>query len=235
MNPPCLRLAEEGNGHEPGRRTNTLVGTCLCGCGLYGRLVIQPLKGNCIVEPESPVMSETQRHFNPGHTSLFLYFRQSQISRSVMSSITGAVKSLADQVKQYYDVHVVNSQTSAKITELSERHPFATGLATIAFSLIAFFLYKIKTIARLIQFAWCCFFKPLTGSSQSEHLDSFYKAQADIYDATRTSLLKGRETMLQLAAAELKARYESGSSLGDVRQPKIWVDMGGGTGECCSI
>lgn len=51
--------------------------------------------------------------------------------------------------------------------------------------------------------------------------ESFYKAQADVYDATRTRLLRGREDMLGLVAAQLKHRCEAGL----VSQRPVWVDV----------
>jgi len=136
------------------------------------------------------------------------------------------------QPGDYFDQKLMGSVHPNKLTEMTGQHPVIAGFATIIFSVLAVIIYKAQNISRLIQFAWCCFFKPVRGASQSENLDSFYTAQADIYDATRTALLKGRETMLQLAAAELKARYEiHPSSPNLMRQPRIWVDMGGGTGK----
>ena len=51
--------------------------------------------------------------------------------------------------------------------------------------------------------------------------------QADVYDASRRLLLRGREDMLGLAAAQL--RYKDGKCMWSKRRP-IWVDIGGGTG-----
>ena len=135
--------------------------------------------------------------------------------------------------KGYFDHYFMDALPNNKLAGVTGEHPVIAGFATIVFSVAAVLLYKAQNVSRLIQFAWCCFFKPIKGSSQSERLDSFYAhGHADIYDATRTALLKGRETMLQLAAAELKARYEvTPSSPNLMRQPRIWVDMGGGTGK----
>ncbi|OSD05197.1 S-adenosyl-L-methionine-dependent methyltransferase [Trametes coccinea BRFM310] len=83
------------------------------------------------------------------------------------------------------------------------------------------------------KFFYACFLKPvehgntadvkaLTG--QQRALEGFYRTQAEIYDATRGTLLRGREDMLQLAAAQLKHR------LGTKEPKPIWVDIGGGTG-----
>ncbi|GAM82441.1 hypothetical protein ANO11243_004210 [Dothideomycetidae sp. 11243] len=79
------------------------------------------------------------------------------------------------------------------------------------------------------RFVWICFFKPHTGDKtgqQQDALESFYKSQATIYDATRSRLLHGRETMLGLVAAQIKHQARSGQLL----QKPIWVDVGGGTG-----
>lgn len=79
-------------------------------------------------------------------------------------------------------------------------------------------------------FAYSCFLKPHSGDAkrnQQDALESFYKGQAGAYDTTRRALLKGREDMLALAAAQLKVRaQESGSG----SKRRVWVDVGGGTG-----
>lgn len=79
------------------------------------------------------------------------------------------------------------------------------------------------------QFAYSCFFKPHTGDgsgNQQDALESFYKSQAAVYDATRTRLLSGREDMLALVAAQVKHRRDTGQ----INHKPIWVDIGGGTG-----
>ncbi|KAJ4305041.1 hypothetical protein N0V90_000571 [Kalmusia sp. IMI 367209] len=85
------------------------------------------------------------------------------------------------------------------------------------------------TFQAYLKFAYACFLKPHTGDGngdQQDALESFYKAQADVYDATRTRLLRGREDMLGLVAAQLKHRCEAGL----ISQKPVWVDIGGGTG-----
>jgi betaine lipid synthase len=72
------------------------------------------------------------------------------------------------------------------------------------------------------KFMWSCFVKPISGSDSGwgGHLESFYAGQADVYDATRKGLLKGRTTMMKLAAAHLRA--------GITPQEKgnlVWVDV----------
>ncbi|KAL4956342.1 hypothetical protein BDW69DRAFT_203340 [Aspergillus filifer] len=80
-----------------------------------------------------------------------------------------------------------------------------------------------------LKFAYASFLKPHDkgGSGQQDALESFYSTQASVYDATRKRLLRGREDMLGLVAAQLKYKVEN-------RQLQtgkaIWVDIGGGTG-----
>ncbi|CAN9146485.1 unnamed protein product [Alternaria alternata] len=86
-----------------------------------------------------------------------------------------------------------------------------------------------STFEAYLKFIYGCFLKPHTGDgsgSQQDALESFYKAQADVYDATRLKLLRGREDMLGLVAAQLKHRTEANL----ISQRPVWVDIGGGTG-----
>ena len=76
-------------------------------------------------------------------------------------------------------------------------------------------------------FFYSCFVKPHRGDgngSQQDALESFYGAQAGAYDSTRKVLLKGREDMLALAGAQLKARSSGGK--GD-KKKRVWVDVRG--------
>jgi betaine lipid synthase len=84
----------------------------------------------------------------------------------------------------------------------------------------------IGTLRSFLRFFYASFLKPHTGdgteNGQQDALESFYKAQAGVYDATRKMLLHGREDMLGLVAAQLvqKATKEH------TRDPKrIWVDV----------
>lgn len=104
------------------------------------------------------------------------------------------------------------------------------GYALSALSASLVVLALLPYLRTPLRFAWNCFIKPFlssTSASQQDSLDSFYTGQADVYDATRAHLLKGRETMLQLLAAHLKAQP---GPVGRGAKPKIWVDIGGGTG-----
>ncbi|KAF2398294.1 hypothetical protein EJ06DRAFT_564610 [Trichodelitschia bisporula] len=82
-----------------------------------------------------------------------------------------------------------------------------------------------ETLAAYARFVYACFLKPHSGDgtgSQQDALESFYKAQAGVYDTTRSRLLHGREDMLGLAASQLK-------QMSFATKP-IWIDIGGGTG-----
>jgi hypothetical protein len=63
--------------------------------------------------------------------------------------------------------------------------------------------------------------KSLQVLDTDESQESFYKAQAGVYDATRVQLLRGREDMLGLVAAQLKHRTEAGL----ISQRPVWVDV----------
>ncbi|KAL2262178.1 hypothetical protein VTK26DRAFT_2211 [Humicola hyalothermophila] len=83
----------------------------------------------------------------------------------------------------------------------------------------------------LLLFCYSCFLKPHSGGdkgTQQDALESFYAGQASVYDVTRKALLKGREEMLALAAAQLRSKAAEVD--GSDRRKRIWVDVGGGTG-----
>jgi betaine lipid synthase len=110
--------------------------------------------------------------------------------------------------------------------------PFSNSLDTLllvgAFftALVLGFLWLLCTNSekcRIVsKFMWSCFVKPFTtaDSGWGGTLEAFYSGQADVYDATRQGLLKGRTTMMKLAAAHLSAghkRLEKGSL--------VWIDV----------
>ncbi|EGN99748.1 hypothetical protein SERLA73DRAFT_121865 [Serpula lacrymans var. lacrymans S7.3] len=76
-----------------------------------------------------------------------------------------------------------------------------------------------------LRFIWHCFICPIGTADQRTRLDKFYEGQADVYDATRSGLLRGRNTMLTLAAGHIRTMRKDIS-----KQRLIWVDIGGGTG-----
>lgn len=60
------------------------------------------------------------------------------------------------------------------------------------------------------------------GATHRDRLEQFYKSQANSYDAYRERFLWGREPLLQACAVRLGGSMD--------RAPRIWVDLGGGTG-----
>jgi betaine lipid synthase len=77
-------------------------------------------------------------------------------------------------------------------------------------------------------FVYACFLKPHDGDkkgTQQDALESFYKNQAGVYDATRRGLLKGREDMLALAASQLEHRAKKEGKVMESKR-RIWVDVG---------
>ena len=102
-----------------------------------------------------------------------------------------------------------------------------------------------SVVVSYFKFFYATFLKPhQRGGSGGQQfaLESFYEAQArnenpmktradlvqaTVYDVTRKRLLRGREDMLGLLAAQLLYRQ---SSQDKRKQKPIWVDIGGGTG-----
>lgn len=84
-------------------------------------------------------------------------------------------------------------------------------------------------VKSLLLFAYSCFLKPHEGDgkgTQQDALESFYKKQAGIYDSTRSALLKGREDMLALVAAQLRAKAQKRSGPHkEKRAKRVWVDV----------
>ncbi|RPB03397.1 hypothetical protein L873DRAFT_1833842 [Choiromyces venosus 120613-1] len=106
---------------------------------------------------------------------------------------------------------------------------FTLAASLFALSLVVYFLLHAGKPYAI--FFYSCFLKPFSGNTaeknggQQDALESFYKGQAGIYDATRGKLLRGREEMLALAAAQLKHRLKEKGE-----KKAVWVDIGGGTG-----
>lgn len=76
-------------------------------------------------------------------------------------------------------------------------------------------------------FFYSSFVKPHQGDAkgtQQEALESFYKTQAGAYDTTRKILLRGREDMLALVAAQLEAKAKLAPTSSNTPK-RIWVDV----------
>ncbi|BFZ54296.1 hypothetical protein PYCC9005_001330 [Savitreella phatthalungensis] len=111
------------------------------------------------------------------------------------------------------------------ITKSSQAPPVTSSTNTAKKSLFQpiLDLPVVSALVNLITFAWFCFLAPLgkNDGKQANRLDKFYQGQSQVYDKTRSFLLRGRERMLRLIASEAAAR--------NMRKP-VWVDVGGGTG-----
>ncbi|KDQ55857.1 hypothetical protein JAAARDRAFT_195669 [Jaapia argillacea MUCL 33604] len=109
--------------------------------------------------------------------------------------------------------------------------PYVNGLPStsklIVLAAACFFIARgiYFTFKPQIKFIWHCFLRPIGTSDQRTRLDKFYEGQAEVYDATRNGLLRGRETMLSMSAAHLRILRETTPS-----KRLVWVDIGGGTG-----
>ena len=99
----------------------------------------------------------------------------------------------------------------------------------LSFTELSLLRKTYDTVHHYSTFVYSCFLKPHSGDNtgnQQDALESFYKSQASVYDATRNRLLQGRHEMLALVAAQVKHRQ----STGQINEKPIWVDIGGGTG-----
>ncbi|KAK5384212.1 hypothetical protein LTS13_002405 [Exophiala xenobiotica] len=103
-----------------------------------------------------------------------------------------------------------------------------TILGCLVYKLGGHLSFEKITAHPYVRFAYVCLIKPhehKTDGGQQSALESFYAAQANVYDATRKRLLRGREEILAILAAQLQARSASNQA----RKP-VWYDIGGGTG-----
>lgn len=85
-------------------------------------------------------------------------------------------------------------------------------------------------VQSFLLFFYSSFLKPHQSgkASQQDALESFYKKQAGAYDATRKVLLRGREDMLSLVVAQLKAKVAEQDAAGPEKgkpNKRIWVDV----------
>ncbi|KAJ7733754.1 hypothetical protein DFH07DRAFT_132329 [Mycena maculata] len=91
---------------------------------------------------------------------------------------------------------------------------------------LAFYVLRSGVLRPYLKFIWHAFISPIgSGANQKDRLNKFYSGQADVYDTTRNGLLRGRNTMLSLSAAHLRALRASSP-----QKRLVWIDIGGGTG-----
>ncbi|KAK5082390.1 hypothetical protein LTR05_007537 [Lithohypha guttulata] len=115
------------------------------------------------------------------------------------------------------------------------------GTVVVFFVLIALYLElglnvsssvsfdKVFPLTPYLKFIYVSFLKPHTGKAdggQQSALESFYSAQASVYDRTRHRLLRGREDLIGLVAAQLQLPTRRPSN----GAKPVWFDIGGGTG-----
>ncbi|CDS01335.1 hypothetical protein [Sporisorium scitamineum] len=101
-----------------------------------------------------------------------------------------------------------------------------TALATVFMTFVGLAAAVSQKVRDVLVFSYTCFLQPLgKTANQAERLDKFYQHQANVYDSTRSGLLKGRTTMLKLCAAQLRDMQATNPG-----KPLVWVDIGGGTG-----
>lgn len=91
-------------------------------------------------------------------------------------------------------------------------------------------------LTSFLRFFYASFLKPHASgegvNGQQDALESFYKAQAGVYDSTRKRLLRGREDMLGLVAAQLVQKAAKDRT----HDPKrIWVDVRGPLRSVCIL
>jgi hypothetical protein len=109
---------------------------------------------------------------------------------------------------------------------LARNNPFDQAVILGAFStacLVGFAVLlwtRSEKCRNVAKFFWSCFIKPFraTDGGWGGALEGFYAGQADVYDATRKGLLKGRTSMMKLAASHLQAGVKTG-------EKTIWVDV----------
>lgn len=107
-------------------------------------------------------------------------------------------------------------------------HPFNSAVILGAFStacLVGFALLlwtRSEKCRNIAKFFWNCFIKPFwnTEGGWGGALEGFYAGQADVYDATRQGLLKGRTSMMKLAASHLQAGIKTGE-----KGKMVWIDV----------
>ncbi|KAJ7684396.1 hypothetical protein DFH06DRAFT_1155529 [Mycena polygramma] len=108
---------------------------------------------------------------------------------------------------------------------MDNRVPIATALSLLVLAVgIGFIVHKFLP---QLMFVYHCFFRRVeeTKGDQKSRLDKFYEGQAEVYDATRGGLLRGRKTMIALSGSHLHVLRAAAPNA-----RLVWVDVGGGTG-----
>lgn len=100
------------------------------------------------------------------------------------------------------------------------------GSALFAFSIFYFInnvlALPLSSFYSYAIFLWNTFLKrQKSGGDYQSVLESLYKDQANSYDESRLSILIARDSLLCLAAAQLKERTRQGS----LKEKPIWIEV----------
>ena len=102
--------------------------------------------------------------------------------------------------------HLQNLESPTALSVLKPKNPTMLLYNVLGLMLLVLALRIRSQIYLLLRFIWSCFLAPIGhGTAQKDRLDKFYGSQAEIYDATRGRLLRGREDMLRLTARDRKS------------------------------
>lgn len=100
------------------------------------------------------------------------------------------------------------------------------GSALSAFAIFYFInnvlAISLSSLGSYAVFIWSTFLKRhKSGGDQQSVLESLYKDQADSYDESRLAILPARDSLLCLAAAQLKERTRQGR----LKEKPIWIEV----------
>lgn len=149
-----------------------------------------------------------------------------------LGSHLGDLRSQLPRVRSFAREYLHHLKTPTMLSSIREGGELSST-SSILYSVFALVFLVLALRIRsqiylLLRFIWSCFLAPIGhGSAQKDRLDKFYGSQAEIYDATRGRLLRGREDMLRLTASHVKDQLARGDWNG---KKLVWVDIGGGTG-----
>lgn len=104
------------------------------------------------------------------------------------------------------------------------------GSALFAFAIFYFIsntlALPLSSLYSYTIFLWNTFLRRhKSGGDQQAVLESQYKDQADSYDESRSNILPARDSLLCLAAAQLKERTRQGR----LKEKPIWIEVSTGT------
>lgn len=144
-----------------------------------------------------------------------------------------------DHLGNKYDIYSYHPLSCCQVTHphysfpnsLSPAPMYALqiGSALFAFSIFYFInnalALSLSSLYSHTIFLWNTFLKRhKSGGDQQSVLESLYKDQADSYDKSRSTILPARDSLLCLAAAQLKERTRQGR----LKEKPIWIEVSTG-------